>query len=124
MDINKIKSGLQMQNLHFSDIQFERNKIIEDGDFGVNISKDIKEIGEHKYTVSVCVNIDKSDFSLYVKAQADFIYHGDFKQEQAIVNTNTIAIIFPYVRSQVTLITSQPDMQPILLPAINTSKLK
>ena len=44
-------------------------------------------------------------------------------REEAIRNANTVAIKFSFIRSQVTLLTSQPGMTPIVLPAINTQKL-
>ena len=40
-----------------------------------------------------------------------------------LINKNAIAILFPYLRSQVTLITSQPNMTPIILPPININTL-
>lgn len=45
-------------------------------------------------------------------------------REEAIINANTVAIMFPFIRSQVTLLTSQPGMTPIVLSAINTQKFK
>lgn len=58
-------------------------------------------------------------------AQADFLYESDdYSREEAIINANTVAIMFPFFRSQVTLLTSQPGMTPIVLPAINTQKFK
>ena len=36
---------------------------------------------------------------------------------------NAIAIIFPYMRSQVTLMTAQPNLPPIVLPPININSL-
>ena len=52
------------------------------------------------------------------------IWSDDYSREASIINTNTVAIMFPFIRSQVTLLTSQPGMIPIILPAINTQKLK
>lgn len=36
---------------------------------------------------------------------------------------NAVAIMFPYLRSQITLLTAQPDIMPIVLPSINVKKL-
>ena len=44
--------------------------------------------------------------------------------EENIVKTNTVAIMFPFIRSQVTLLTTQPGMTPIVLPPINTTKFE
>jgi preprotein translocase subunit SecB len=34
-----------------------------------------------------------------------------------------VAILFPFVRSQISLITSQPGMMPVIIPAINVNAL-
>lgn len=36
-----------------------------------------------------------------------------------ILEKNTIAIMFPYIRSYISIITTQPGMNPIVLPAMN-----
>ena len=40
-----------------------------------------------------------------------------------ILENNTVAILFPYLRSQLTLLSSQPDFEPIILPALNINSL-
>ena len=45
------------------------------------------------------------------------------EQKQIIITKNTLAILFPYLRAQVTLMTSQPDVEPVVLPAININSL-
>lgn len=39
------------------------------------------------------------------------------------LKTNAIAIMFPFLRSQITLLTSQPSLVPIVLPPININKV-
>ena len=42
------------------------------------------------------------------------------KQEnQMLIERNTLAIMFPYFRSYVSTLTTQPGMTPIVLPAMN-----
>lgn len=65
----------------------------------------------------------KSDLSVSVIAKAHFEYVAEsYEMEENIVKTNTVAIMFPFIRSQVTLLTTQPGMTPIVLPPINTTK--
>lgn len=40
-----------------------------------------------------------------------------------ILENNTVAILFPYLRSQLTLLSSQPDFEPVILPALNINAL-
>ena len=53
------------------------------------------------------------------------IFSMDDKTDLSIgkLKTNAVAIMFPYLRSQVTLWTSQPMMSPIVLPPININKI-
>lgn len=125
MNINEIKSNLQMKTFYFSDYSFSRNPVIEDGEFNINLQKEIDVIGDHEYKVVLTTTIEKEDMRLELKAQAEFLYESDdHSREEAIINANTVAIMFPFIRSQVTLLTSQPGMAPIVLPPINTQKLK
>ena len=34
-----------------------------------------------------------------------------------------MAILLPYLRAQITIMTSQPDVEPVVLPAININAL-
>lgn len=60
---------------------------------------------------------------LCTKANANFfIDTNDPIKEKTLINANTVAIMFPFIRSQVSLMTTQPGMSPIVLPPINTAK--
>ena len=60
-----------------------------------------------------------------VIANAKFLFEADsYEREKTIIEKNTIAIMFPFVRSQVSLLTTQPNMVPIVLPPINTAKFE
>lgn len=36
---------------------------------------------------------------------------------------NAVAILFPYIRSQISLLTAQPETTPIVLPPLNIAQL-
>lgn len=40
-----------------------------------------------------------------------------------LLQENALAILFPYVRSQMTLLTAQPETEPIVWPAMNINKM-
>ena len=125
MDIKDIRSNLQMKNFCFSKFSFVRDKVIKNGELNADIKKGIIPIGNHEYNVILTTTIEKDDMNIELVAEAQFLYESeDYSREESIINTNTVAIMFPFVRSQVTLLTSQPGMTPIILPPINTQKLK
>ena len=120
MDIKDIRSSLQMKNFYFSKFSFVRDKVIKNGELNADIKK-----GNHEYNVILTTKIEKDDMNIELVAEAQFLYESeDHSREESIINTNTVAIMFPFIRSQVTLLTSQPGMAPIILPPINTQKLK
>ena len=124
MNIENMKSNLKMNNLYFKSLSFSRKSSIASGEVGIDVKRNIVNICEHQYRVELITNITKEDMNLNIVAEAEFIYDSDdIDNEENIISINTVAIMFPFVRSEVTLMTSQPGMTPIVLPTINTQKL-
>ena len=125
MDIKEIKSNLKMENLFFKECSIKRINSHFSGELKADLQKDIKEIDEHTYDVELKLTIEGEGLELLAVARAQFVYEAeDYEKEESIVNNNTVAIMFPFVRSQVSLLTTQPGMSPIVLPPINTAKFK
>lgn len=114
-----------MKNFFFKECSVKREPLVVDGKFSTDLQKSIKKTDSHKYEVTLQLMIDKVDFHLFVIACADFFYDAEScANEEYVINNNTIAIMFPFIRSQVSLLTTQPGMVPIVLPPINTAKFK
>lgn len=47
----------------------------------------------------------------------------DNKMVQDLINKNAVAILMPYLRSEVTLLTAQPDTDSVVLPPFNINKM-
>ena len=123
MEIKKIESNLKMKNFYFSKCCFERRKEISNGEYHADLKKRITKTAEHEYDVEVNLKISKNDFELLVVANAEFLYEAEnYNQEEILIHKNTVAIMFPFIRSQVSLMTAQPGMMPVVLPPINTAK--
>lgn len=125
MDIKKLESSLKMEKFYFSYCSIERNENIEDNNPKMDIKRHVSEIGKHTYDVRLEIHIDSEDFCVKVTANARFLFEADsYERESEIIKKNTVAIMFPFVRSQISLLTTQPDMVPIVLPPINTAKFE
>lgn len=125
MDLSKMKSNLKMKDLYFSSCSVTRECKVENGECKADLQRNIKKTKDHEYDVELTLLVEKSDLSVSVVTRAHFQFEGDtYEMEESIVNTNTVAIMFPFIRSQVTLLTTQPGMTPIVLPPINTTKFK
>lgn len=126
MNIKEMESSLKMKNMHFTKCSIEREDILKGGELQLDLAKSIENKTEHEYIVTLSFSAKKEDLYLEINAKAEFLYVSEFDDSEAekeIINNNTVAIMFPFIRSQASLMTSQPGMTPILIPAINTTKL-
>ncbi len=125
MDIESMKSQLRIEHFFFSKCLVERELHVADGKLETSVTKKIQQVGEgeHRYDVTLQLNFGKEDVYVEIVANARFVLEADdYSSEQEIIEHNTVAIMFPYLRSQATLLTSQPGMAPVVLPLINTNK--
>ena len=125
MELNEMKSNLKMKNLYFSSCSVERACKVENGECKADLQRNITKTDEHEYDIELKLSVKKSDLLVVVITKAHFIYEAEtYEKEENIIKTNTVAIMFPFIRSQVTLLTTQPGMTPIVLPPINTTKFE
>lgn len=98
---------------------------MENGDCKADLQRNITKTDEHEYDIELKLLVNKSDLLVVVITKAHFVYEVEtYEKEESIIKTNTVAIMFPFIRSQVTLLTTQPGMTPIVLPPINTTKFE
>ncbi|MGN0487660.1 MAG: protein-export chaperone SecB [Ruminococcus sp.] len=124
-----IESVLKMDRLFFEEIDLQR-KIINptQEEYKYNFTRNISAVDNNHFVVSLQCNIRSTDeeesLKLSVKATGWFECMSDNEEEKKIlIQQNAIAIMFPYLRSQIILVTTQPDILPIQLPIINITAL-
>ena len=90
----------------------------------LNVSREM--LNTNSVRVSVTVEIMSEPESLTLKLTAEAVFSLDRDGnilENPLIKQNTIAIMFPFIRSEITLLTSQPGMSPIVIPPLNINKL-
>lgn len=125
-----IESVLKMDKLYFEEINLQR-KIINSSqieEYQYNFTRNISIVDDEHFVVSLQCNIQSIDeeepLKLSVKATGWFECKSeDENEKRTLIQQNAIAIMFPYLRSQIILVTTQPDMAPIQLPIINVTAL-
>lgn len=124
MDMKAIESDLKMNYIFFPECLVKRECVIQNGSLNVDIKKNIEKNKDHEFTLKVVLKVVKNDLQVNVTCVAGFSFMGEDKDiEENLVRKNGMAIVFPFLRSQVTLLTSQPNMTPVVLPAININKI-
>ena len=112
---NEVKStALENINMYFENISFQSS--------GKNIKDNTNEIDvgyeENKIFIKLYCKVEKKDsFELNLCLVGIFIVGKDFPVSKLL--PNAIAIMFPYLRSQVTIMTTQPNATPVVIPPIN-----
>ena len=126
MDIDEMKSEMQLKNLYFPSITFTRKAVISSGKLQFKVSRKLRH-EEDNFEVQLTVNIEKDDdIALSVTAVGVFCFTQEIQDEDSktdMAKTNGAAIIFPFIRSQIAGITAQPGMSPIVIPPLNINKL-
>lgn len=113
------ESPLVLKNIIITEGHFKRNEdSLENLEMKVGVSHDVERLSEREYKITLELNVadPEEKLSVFVKGMAIF----ETKQEnQMLIERNTLAIMFPYFRSYVSTLTTQPGMTPIVLPAMN-----
>lgn len=113
------ESPLVLKNIIITEGHFKRNEdSLENLELKVGVSHDVERLSEREYKITLELNVadPEGKLSVFVKGMAIF----ETKQEnQMLIERNTLAIMFPYFRSYVSTLTTQPGMTPIVLPAMN-----
>lgn len=117
----KFESVLRLEDIKIIESNFKRSEEDVDGlSLGLNVDKDIEKLDDEKFKISLMVSVGDHDNKLNVYVRCIGIFQiNEENYQQSLIERNAIAIIFPYVRSYISTITTQPGMSPIVLPPIN-----
>ena len=119
------ESVLQMRHVVFDELSFERNGFQQDNqetkfEFGTNIRKE----ADGKYQVSLRVSaIRQDEYTAKVQITGYFSIDEENEDKEILLKQNAVAILFPFVRSEFTLLTAQPEMTPLILPILNIAQM-
>lgn len=130
MPNEQMQSVLNLERISFEKIEYSRN--VNAGsipkEFEMNFTRQVltSADGQH-FRVSLTANVwskDEDGFKLEITLVGFFSCDcEDENLKRELVNKNSIAILFPYLRSQISLVTTQPDMLPITLQPMNIAAM-
>ncbi|MCI5791352.1 MAG: protein-export chaperone SecB [Clostridiales bacterium] len=126
-----IDSVLKMMDLYFSSFSFQQKKD-KMGEMPLTINYNIEhqqndaDSSIYRVIITTTINDDDERIKLEVVATGVFKIDDmtiDDSLRDSIINFNTVAIMFPYIRSQISILTTQPGLMPIQIPIIDVNKL-
>ena len=123
------QSVLQLDKILFDKIEFKRLGFPADKEFEVTISSSVSQKqGADVYRVTLELEGNKpEEYHIEIGLTGYFSFKSDEElgeeRKNALISRNTIAILMPYLRSQVSLLTAQPGVECVVLPPFNINKM-
>ena len=96
----------------------KKDGLLDDLELGVQVDHSLNKIGDDKFELILTTKVADQDEKVCVWVKGRAIFNTQ-QENMSILERNAIAILFPYIRSYISTITTQPGMAPILLPAMN-----
>lgn len=111
---------LKLNTLVFDEVTFKRlgmqNKNELEVSFSVSIGENISDATIKKISVRI-TGEKKDEYTFEIQATGYFVYNGNV--DDTIIQQNAVAIVMPYIRSEVSILTAQPGIEPVVLPPFN-----
>ena len=118
-------SVVELERMYFKHISFSRSdNHFDSANLQIGFRKDYEFSNDYsEVLVSLSCAIhdpNKELLNLEITICGKFLCHEkDEDKRKMLLSKNTLAILFPYLRSQVSLVTTQPDITPITIPPMN-----
>lgn len=127
--MSNIKSVLSMQKLAFDKIAFDRRGPKNQNSSSYTIeTRFAKNQEESVYRVTLVLDGNKeNEYTFEIVLTGVFSFDSSEPLEEDIKNKlitrNAVSIMMPYMRSQVSLLTAQPEVDCVVLPPFNINNL-
>lgn len=127
---NKILSSMKMEKMVFEKIEFNRLGFKNDNNPKFNIESNFMQSASNKdlFKVELIMKCTKEEeYNFVIKLVGFFSFGSEStpsdEDRDILISRNAIAIMMPYMRSQISLLTAQPEMDCIVLPTFNINSL-
>ena len=123
------RSVLKLQKLVFDKLLFERKGFSSENNFKFNLESQVsKRSNEDMYRVTLVLHGEKADeYTIDISLTGFFAFDSDDsladEDKKELISKNTLAILMPYLRSEVSILTAQPGVDCVVLPPFNINNL-
>ena len=126
--MDNFKSVLTLQKMVFDKIEFDRKGFKNNKELKFELQVQIGIDENDTYKVTLVLNGAKQDeYDIVISLSGFFRVEGQEELEdkiiQDLINKNAVAILMPYLRSELTLLTAQPETDSVVLPPFNMNKI-
>ena len=114
---------LKLNHLVFDKISFQRIGFANKKKVKYKFGFGFEEQDEHDIVVHLNVLGEKEDEYKFQVSASGYFTLGSVDCKDLIMRQNAVAIIFPYIRSHISLLTAQPEVTPVVLPPFNIAQM-
>ena len=121
---------LQMNDLFFSKFDFVQTRGDTNTDYETSFRIEYAANNQDsaKFRVTILTLVKNKTESMHVNLETVGIFTIDSSENdknliEHLLKENTVAIMLPFIRSQISLLTTQPGLSPVMLPPINVNAL-
>lgn len=124
-----IESVLKLNKIVFDKIEFKRLGFENDNELELEIQSNISQRQDTEiYKVTLILKGKKpEEYTLEISLSGFFSIEADGELTEDLKNTlvtkNSVAILMPYLRSEESLLTAQPEVECVVLPAFNINNM-
>lgn len=123
-----IESQLKLLELCFDRFEFNRVGKKNNNNPTQTLSAQIGKGDNETYKIVLELKVKKdSEYDIFISAHGlfQFFTSATFSDDEKkiLIQKNAVAIMMPYIRSQLTLMTSQPNVDPIVMPPLNIAAI-
>ena len=124
----KYNSSLILQKMVFDKIEFTRKGFKNENELTFKLQVQVGLAEDGMYKVTLVLNGTKAEeYDIVIGLSGFFEIENQDQLEdqllQNLINKNAVAILMPYLRSELTLLTAQPDTDSVVLPIFNINKM-
>ena len=112
--------SLEMEKIFFEKIKYERKDFCAENEkINVEYKCDYLKNKDYNNKFKVSFNLickQGNDFIIEITVSGIFLFNFETNEELKLCLDKSIKTLFPYIRVQLSLLTSQPNMKTITLP--------
>lgn len=121
---------LQMNELYFSKYDFVQTREDTNSDYSTSfhIEYAVNRNNPSRFRITILTSVKNKTETVHLNLETVGIFTVDNNGisenvSEHLIKVNTVAIMFPFIRSQVSLLTTQPGLAPVMLPPLNINAL-
>lgn len=126
---NSIESVLKLERMVFDRIEFKRLGFKNENEIEFEFQSGISQRHDGNiYKVNLLLKGNKKEeFMMEISLTGFFSFTSDDELDENMKNTliskNAVSILMPYLRSEVSLLTAQPEVDCVVLPVFNVNNM-